>query len=93
MKWRSSEFPLNSLLSLPYFSLILLIYNTLSARSTDAIVNFEHLPKLAPPQNMSNLTKLEFVALDISGNNYLSWILDAEIHLDASKPGRNHQRK
>ena len=32
---------------------------------------------------MSNITKLEFVALDISGKNYLSWILDAEIHLDA----------
>ncbi|XP_049379837.1 uncharacterized protein LOC125844572 [Solanum stenotomum] len=32
---------------------------------------------------MSNLSKLEFVALDISGNNYLSWVLDAEIHLDA----------
>ncbi|CAN4077672.1 unnamed protein product [Withania somnifera] len=32
---------------------------------------------------MSNLTKLEFVALDISGKNYLSWILDAEIHLRA----------
>ncbi|KAJ3681083.1 hypothetical protein LUZ60_015572 [Juncus effusus] len=32
---------------------------------------------------MENLTKLEFVALGISGNNYLSWILDAEIHLDA----------
>ncbi|KAJ3692124.1 hypothetical protein LUZ60_012474 [Juncus effusus] len=32
---------------------------------------------------MANLTKLEFVALDISGNNYLSWILDAKIHLDA----------
>ncbi|KAK4354742.1 hypothetical protein RND71_026936 [Anisodus tanguticus] len=31
---------------------------------------------------MANLTKLEFVALDISGNNYLSWVLDAEIHLD-----------
>ena len=30
---------------------------------------------------MSNLTKFEFVALDISGKNYLSWILDAEIHL------------
>ena len=30
---------------------------------------------------MSNLTKLEFVELDISGNNYLSWILDVEIHL------------
>ena len=36
---------------------------------------------------MSNLTKLEFVALDISGNNYLSLILDAEIHLDASNLG------
>ena len=36
---------------------------------------------------MSNLIKLEFVALDISGNNYLSWILDAEIHLDASNLG------
>ncbi|XP_031263419.1 uncharacterized protein LOC116121615 [Pistacia vera] len=32
---------------------------------------------------MKNLTKLEFVALDITGKNYLSWILDAEIHLGA----------
>ena len=32
---------------------------------------------------MSNITKLEFVALDILGKNYLSWILDAEKHLDA----------
>jgi len=32
---------------------------------------------------MADLTKLEFVALDIIGKNYLSWILDAEIHLDA----------
>ncbi|XP_015164533.1 uncharacterized protein [Solanum tuberosum] len=30
---------------------------------------------------MSNLSKLEFVALDISRKNYLSWVLDAEIHL------------
>ena len=36
---------------------------------------------------MSNLTKLEFVALDIFGKNYLSWILDAEIHLDAMNLG------
>ena len=36
---------------------------------------------------MSNLTKLEFVTLDISGKNYLSWILDAEIHLDAMNLG------
>ena len=32
---------------------------------------------------MSNLTKLEFLALDITSKNYLSWILDVEIHLDA----------
>ena len=36
---------------------------------------------------MFNFTKLEFVTLDISGNNYLSWVLDAEIHLDASNLG------
>ncbi|CAM8925729.1 unnamed protein product [Rhodiola kirilowii] len=27
---------------------------------------------------MSKLSKLEFNALDISGNNYLAWILDAK---------------
>nr|XP_004253487.1 uncharacterized protein LOC101261606 [Solanum lycopersicum]XP_025884690.1 uncharacterized protein LOC112940653 [Solanum lycopersicum] len=32
---------------------------------------------------MSNLSKLEFMALDISGKNYLLRILDAEIHLAA----------
>ncbi|XP_021986365.1 uncharacterized protein LOC110882725 [Helianthus annuus] len=32
---------------------------------------------------MSNLSKLEFVALEISGNNYLSWTLDAKTHLEA----------
>lgn len=36
---------------------------------------------------MANLAKLEFVALDISGKNYLSWVLDAEIHLQASNLG------
>nr|XP_009616444.1 uncharacterized protein LOC104108982 [Nicotiana tomentosiformis] len=36
---------------------------------------------------MSNLSKLEFVALDITGKNYLSWVLDAEIHLDAKGLG------
>ncbi|XP_073119943.1 uncharacterized protein [Henckelia pumila] len=37
---------------------------------------------------MENITKLEFEALDISGKNYLSWILDAEVHL-VSKDLRN----
>ena len=36
---------------------------------------------------MSNLAKLEFVALDISGKNYLSWVLDAKIHLDTMNLG------
>ena len=31
----------------------------------------------------SNLTKQEFEALHISGNNYISWALDAELHLQA----------
>ena len=30
---------------------------------------------------MSNLAKLEFVALNIIGENYMSWILDVELHL------------
>ncbi|XP_055801757.1 uncharacterized protein LOC129870902 [Solanum dulcamara] len=36
---------------------------------------------------MLNLSKLEFVALDISEKNYLSWVLNAEIHLDAKGLG------
>ncbi|XP_019258647.1 PREDICTED: uncharacterized protein LOC109236871 [Nicotiana attenuata] len=36
---------------------------------------------------MSNLLKLEFVALDISGKNYLSWVLNDEIHLGAKGLG------
>ena len=36
---------------------------------------------------MSNLTKLEFVPLDITGKNYLSWTLDAEVHLNAMNLG------
>ncbi|XP_057774822.1 uncharacterized protein LOC130993803 [Salvia miltiorrhiza] len=30
---------------------------------------------------MANIAKLEFVALDILGKNYMSWTLDADIHL------------
>ena len=36
---------------------------------------------------MSNSTKLNFAALDISGRNYLSWVLDAKIHLNANGLG------
>ncbi|XP_026383347.1 uncharacterized protein LOC113278824 [Papaver somniferum] len=31
----------------------------------------------------SNLTKTDFAPLDISGNNYISWVLEAELHLQA----------
>ena len=42
---------------------------------------------------MSNLTKLEFVALDISAKNYLSWILDVEIHLTFMNLGEIIKKK
>ena len=32
---------------------------------------------------MTNLAKLEFVALNITGKNYMYWILDLEIHLQS----------
>ncbi|KAM3362109.1 hypothetical protein P3S68_016963 [Capsicum galapagoense] len=35
----------------------------------------------------NNLTKCEFVALPSSGKNYISWVLDAEIHLDVMSLG------
>lgn len=34
---------------------------------------------------MLNIANIEFANLDISGNNYLSWILDAETHLEANR--------
>ncbi|KAJ9557575.1 hypothetical protein OSB04_012189 [Centaurea solstitialis] len=37
---------------------------------------------------MSKLAKLEFLALDITGKNYLSWVLDAEIRLDTKGLGK-----
>ncbi|XP_068307491.1 uncharacterized protein [Pyrus communis] len=32
---------------------------------------------------MANLAKLHFVALDITGKNYLTWVVDVKIHLEA----------
>ena len=32
---------------------------------------------------MANIAKLEFLALHITSKNYLSWALDAEIHLES----------
>lgn len=37
--------------------------------------------------SMSNLTKLEYVVLDISEVNYISWALDVEIYLNANGIG------
>lgn len=36
---------------------------------------------------MSLLSKLDFHALDISGKNYLTWVLDAKVHLTANNLG------
>ncbi|CAM8978559.1 unnamed protein product [Rhodiola kirilowii] len=36
---------------------------------------------------MSNLARLEFTALDIFGRNYLTWVVDAELHLTSNNLG------
>ena len=36
---------------------------------------------------MSSLTKLEFNVLALNGGNYLSWQLDAKLHLQSRKLG------
>ncbi|CAN6700046.1 unnamed protein product [Malus baccata var. baccata] len=36
---------------------------------------------------MANLAKLEYAALDITGKNYLTWVLDTKIHLEAGNLG------
>ncbi|XP_068331497.1 uncharacterized protein [Pyrus communis] len=36
---------------------------------------------------MANLEKLDFVTLDITGNNYLTWVVDTKIHLEAGNLG------
>ena len=36
---------------------------------------------------MSKIPYLSFIALDISGKNYFSWILDAEINLEVGNLG------
>nr|XP_028962110.1 uncharacterized protein LOC103417860 [Malus domestica] len=36
---------------------------------------------------MTNLAKLEYAALDITGKNYLTWVLDTKIHLEARNLG------
>ncbi|GAV74624.1 hypothetical protein CFOL_v3_18104, partial [Cephalotus follicularis] len=34
---------------------------------------------------MTNIENRKFIALDISGKNYLSWVLDVKLHLSAKK--------
>ncbi|XP_068309614.1 uncharacterized protein [Pyrus communis] len=38
---------------------------------------------------MANLEKLEFAALDITRKNYLTWVLDTKMHLEAGNLGDN----
>ena len=34
-------------------------------------------------RDMSNLNKLDFTALEVSGRNYLKWVQDVKLHLTA----------
>ncbi|XP_070672508.1 uncharacterized protein [Malus domestica] len=36
---------------------------------------------------MANLAKLNYAALDINGKNYLTWVLDTKIHMEAGNLG------
>ncbi|XP_070667486.1 uncharacterized protein [Malus domestica] len=36
---------------------------------------------------MTNLANLDFVALDITGKNYLTWVVDTKIHLEVGNLG------
>ncbi|XP_050108563.1 uncharacterized protein LOC126587530 [Malus sylvestris] len=36
---------------------------------------------------MANLANLDFVALDITGKNYLTWVMDAKIYMEATNLG------
>ena len=36
---------------------------------------------------MANLAKFDFVALDITGKNYLTWVVDTKIHLEVGNLG------
>ncbi|KAM1126971.1 hypothetical protein ACFX2B_041575 [Malus domestica] len=36
---------------------------------------------------MANLAKLYFVALDITGKNYLTWVVDTKIYLETGNLG------
>ncbi|XP_050113912.1 uncharacterized protein LOC126592233 [Malus sylvestris] len=36
---------------------------------------------------MANLAKLDYATLDITGKNYLTWVLDTKIHLEAENLG------
>ncbi|CAN6707126.1 unnamed protein product [Malus baccata var. baccata] len=38
-------------------------------------------------KKIANLAKFDFVALDITGKNYLTWVLDTKIHLEARNLG------
>ncbi|CAN6708315.1 unnamed protein product [Malus baccata var. baccata] len=42
---------------------------------------------LSKEKKMANLAKLDFAALDITGKNYLTWVLDTKIHLEAANLG------
>ena len=32
---------------------------------------------------MSNIAKLEFAALEVTGKNYMPWTIDVEMHLES----------
>ncbi|KAM2394258.1 hypothetical protein ACFX1X_037518 [Malus domestica] len=42
-----------------------------------------HILSIYFDRTMSNLNKLDFTALEVSGRNYLKWVQDVKLHLTA----------
>ncbi|XP_070681353.1 uncharacterized protein [Malus domestica] len=68
--------------------LIAIIYITSSATACVGILLCNcFVPSPSKEKKMANLAKLDFAALDITGKNYLTWVLDTKIHLEAANLG------
>ncbi|KAF3645393.1 putative F-box protein CPR30-like [Capsicum annuum] len=72
----SFDFPSGSKLLSGITSVACSLYNS-------QVPNIDALQAICPRASLCFQQQLEFVALDISGKNYLSWVLDVEIHLAA----------
>ncbi|XP_052622343.1 polynucleotide 3'-phosphatase ZDP-like [Lactuca sativa] len=51
--------------------------------ANDVKDNYKDAMLLQKSYIMSNIAKLEFAALEVSGKNYVSWMIDVKMHLES----------